>query len=185
MHVFILCGSISENSKTRLLMEKSDFFLKKIGVTVTFEDLRFSKLPFADPAYHSHPEDYPDENVRNFLSRFNKADAYLIGSPLYHGTISGVFKNAIDHLRYDAFRNKAVGLISYGSSPQRCAFPCITMNTLVKTMYGYPLQTEVAASKSDIIENSSGNIRFSDDVIKRIERQIIELNIMNQVLSKY
>lgn len=183
MHVFILCGSISENSKTRLLMEISAFFLKESGHHVTFEDLRYSALPIADPAFHPNPEKYPDINVTDFISRFKAAEAYLVGSPLYHGSISGVLKNALDHLWYDAFRDKPVGIISYGSSPHRCAFPCMALNTIIKTMYGYPLQTEVAASKADLIENTDGNICFSEDVIFRVQRQLHEMANIHRSLS--
>ena len=61
--------------------------------------------------------DYPPP-VKDMLERIAAADGYLWSSPAYHGTISGVVKNALDFTEYLSDRNppylhgKPVGLIS-------------------------------------------------------------------------
>ena len=40
-----------------------------------------------------------------------EADFFILGTPNYHGSFSGILKNALDHLNMDYFKMKPVGLI--------------------------------------------------------------------------
>ena len=40
-----------------------------------------------------------------------EADFLILGTPNYHGSFSGILKNALDHLNMDHFKMKPVGLI--------------------------------------------------------------------------
>ncbi|WP_246257458.1 NADPH-dependent FMN reductase [Bartonella gabonensis] len=60
-----------------------------------------------------------------------------MASPLYQGSYSGVFKNALDHLTYNAFLNKPVGLIFHGSTIQNVHNRVRIYCRSVRTPYGY------------------------------------------------
>ncbi|WP_256460920.1 NADPH-dependent FMN reductase [Bartonella machadoae] len=81
---------------------------------------------------------------------------FILASPLYQGSYSGVLKNALDNLAYDAFLNKPVGLISHGSAAKKCAQPCEHLLSVVRTLYGYALQCQIASAKEDFASDDEG-----------------------------
>ncbi|WP_375619700.1 hypothetical protein [Bartonella sp. TS25HLJMH] len=56
-------------------------------------------------------------------------------------------KNALDNLDYDAFLDKVVSLIFYGSIAKKCALLCEYLVPVVHTLYGHVLQYQVVSAK--------------------------------------
>ena len=76
-------------------------------------DLRDYPLPPLDeplPAAHGH---YQHEHTRVWADKIASFDGYVMVTPEYNHSTSGVLKNALDYL-YAEWNNKAVGLVSYG-----------------------------------------------------------------------
>jgi len=54
---------------------------------------------------------WEDENVKGFQEMAISADAFVLSSPEYHGTMSGVMKNSLDWLYSKHTSGKVFGLI--------------------------------------------------------------------------
>ncbi|MEY2333754.1 NADPH-dependent FMN reductase [Acidithiobacillus ferrianus] len=177
MKILIILGSIRQPSLTRILAERAATAYADRGMSVDWVDPRARPLPIADPNYHHDVADTPDANVRTMVRQVAEANGIVLASPLYHGSFSGVLKNAIDSLSFDAFRDKPVGLLSHGNQSKRCAQPCEHLLPVVRTIYGIALQTQVASCKGDFSKNSvSGEITLIDgDTTLRCERQADEM----------
>lgn len=134
-------------------------------------------LPFPEAEYHWDFNSTPSEAVRTFGRKVMEADGLALASPLYHGSFSGVLKSALDHLWFDAFKDKPVALLSHGATDKRCAQPCEALMTVVKTMFGYPLQTQVATSKAEFDHDDAGDptALTNDPIRDRLERQADEM----------
>jgi FMN reductase len=95
-------------------------------------------LPFYAPGPRS---DAPDE-AHAFAERVHAADALILSSPLYHGSISGSFKNAIDWLQLLADRkppyltDKVVGLLAAAGGTQGLQ-AINTMEFIVRALRGW------------------------------------------------
>ncbi|HEY3169616.1 MAG TPA: NAD(P)H-dependent oxidoreductase [Thermoanaerobaculia bacterium] len=93
------------------------------------------------PMYAPDLEDIPD-SVRRFCDSVHAADGLLWASPLYHGTISGSFKNALDWLQLLGDRkpayltDKVVGLISTAGGTQGLQ-AVNTMEFIVRALRGW------------------------------------------------
>jgi NAD(P)H-dependent FMN reductase len=112
-HVVGLCGSLRDGSYTRLGVERALASAAGHGASTQFVDLRAYDLPVFD----ADNRDAGDaERLRDHLQR---ADAILLGTPMYHGSYSGVLKNAMDYCGFDEFEDTTVGLlaVSGGSFP--------------------------------------------------------------------
>ena len=85
---------------------------------LTFEciDLRDHPLPFLEDAQNpSHKGGvYEDARVQKWADTIAGCDGYIIVTPEYNRSTSGVLKNALDHI-YGEFSRKPVGFIAYGS----------------------------------------------------------------------
>ncbi|UTO29110.1 NADPH-dependent FMN reductase [Bartonella harrusi] len=156
MNIAIILGSIRQPSLTRTLANYLADCLLMRRASLHWVDFREQPLPIADPDYHHCVEDNPSVVVRQFVKKIAAADGVILASPLYQGSYSGVLKNALDNLAYDTFLNKPVGLISHGSTTKKCAQPCEHLLPVVRTLYGYALQCQIASAKEDFASDDKG-----------------------------
>ncbi len=113
----IIIGSVRP---TRFAEKPAQWILetanKLEGVQAELVDLKDYPMPFyEDAAGPSHLNGkYSDEVVKKFAAKIVSFDAYVMVSPEYNHSTSGVLKNALDHI-FPEFNNKSVGFVSYGS----------------------------------------------------------------------
>jgi FMN reductase len=79
-----------------------------------------------------------------FVEAVRDADAIVIATPGYHGAMSGLVKNALDHLealRADArpyLDGRAVGIIVAASGWQACGTALVSARSAVHALRGWP-----------------------------------------------
>ena len=177
MKIMISIGSIRQPSMTRKLAMYAGLALERVGLPIEWVDRREHGLPSADPNYHHKAAETPNKPVRDLVCQVASSDCIALASPLYHGSYSGVLKNAIDCLPFDAFRDKPVGLLSHGSGAKRCSQPAKHLGSVVRTVYGHASQCQVASSKSDFLEdpNNGDLVLVDEDVKMRCDRMAFEM----------
>jgi NAD(P)H-dependent FMN reductase len=111
--VVAVCGSLREASRTRVSLEHALRGVRDAGGTGDLLDLRTFDLPPFDA------DDEAQGDTERFTAAVRTADAVILGTPMYHGSVSGVLKNAIDYCGFDEFEGKTVGLLAVagGSFP--------------------------------------------------------------------
>ena len=82
------------------------------------------------------------------------ADAFVLSSPEYHGTMSGVMKNSMDWLSFDQTTGKVFGLISTLGG-QSNTTTLNHMRTVVRWIHGWVIPEQLVVSN---VKNA-----FSDD----------------------
>jgi NAD(P)H-dependent FMN reductase len=76
-------------------------------------DLRDYPLPHLDEPLPPSMGQYQNDHTRQWAEKIASFDGFVIVTPEYNHSTSGVLKNAIDYL-YAEWNNKAVGFVSYG-----------------------------------------------------------------------
>jgi len=76
-------------------------------------DLRDYPLPHLDEPLPPSMGQYQYEHTKAWADKIASFDGFVIVTPEYNHSTSGVLKNAIDYL-YSEWNNKAVGFVSYG-----------------------------------------------------------------------
>ncbi len=108
-----LGGSLAANSSSLTALKVALDGAREFGADVRLFDLRQLNLPLYVPG----AEDVPAA-ARELCDEIYTAQGLMWSSPLYHGTVSGAFKNAIDWLQLLSDRtppyltDKVIGLIS-------------------------------------------------------------------------
>ncbi len=98
-----------------------------------------SGLPIYNP---SDPGAHPERD--RFLETFRRADGVIVATPGYHGSLSGVVKNALDSLEglsgdsRPYFDGRAVGLIVAATGWQACGSALAALRAIVHAMRGWP-----------------------------------------------
>lgn len=109
MKVAILLGSVRMGRQTH----KAAYYLKKKlenrKIKTDLIDLAEEPLPLLKERVGHHPD--PPENAVDISERLNEADALLLVTPEYHGSVSGVLKNAIDYF-WSEFQKKPIGVVA-------------------------------------------------------------------------
>ena len=101
-------GSLRAGSHSQMALNAASDRATALGAEVEILDLRSLNLPFCN-GEDNYP-DYPD--VERLQNAVKQADALILATPEYHGSISGVIKNALDLLSFEHLDGKVAGAIS-------------------------------------------------------------------------
>ena len=112
-HVVAVCGSLRDESVTRIALELGLEAAANHGASTELLDLREWDLPIYDA---------DDEDVGEAVAlreRVRASDSIVLGTPMYHGSYATPLKNALDYCGFDEFENTTVGLLAVagGSFP--------------------------------------------------------------------
>src|SRR4051794_40236064 len=105
--VVALSGSLREGSYTTMALRVALRGAAEAAANVGLIDLRDYELAFAMGESHSNAL----ASLDKLRAEFRAAQGILIGTPEYHGSFSGVVKNALDLMGFDEFEGKMIGLI--------------------------------------------------------------------------
>ncbi|CAM3136606.1 NADPH-dependent FMN reductase-like domain-containing protein [Sphingomonas antarctica] len=92
------------------------------------------------------------------------ADGIIIASPGYHGTVSGLIKNALDYVEdmsRDArpyFEGRAVGLISVAAGWQATGTTLATLRSIVHALRGWPTPMAVTVNSVMPVFGDDGTV---------------------------
>src|SRR5438093_10065236 len=92
LQVLAVAGSLHRRSVTRAVVQHVAKRLKAEGCTVDVLDFEAEPLPLYNPETA-----YDAPGFDALQTRVERADVYVLGTPDYHGSISGAMKNFLDH----------------------------------------------------------------------------------------
>jgi FMN reductase len=169
-----LGGTHREHSLSRAALQHTLDLAQSLGAAVELLDLGKLELPMyrADSALADYaPADRAA--LEHFAATCRRADAMLWASPTYHGTLSGLFKNALDHFEWLSederpyLVGRAIGLISINDSKTFSA-----MSNAVHELRGWLAPTHIVLDKRAF----DAELRLTDPTAqRRIERLTREL----------
>ena len=103
-----ICGSIRSGSYTRLAVRIALQGAQEVGVQTRLIDLKDYHLVFCDG---KEDESTFPEDVFKLRREVSQAGGIILGTPEYHGGVSGVLKNALDLMGFDEIEGKMIGLV--------------------------------------------------------------------------
>lgn len=160
-HILGVIGSLRDNAHTATLVQYALASAADAGAATEILDLRTVALPL----YEANA-DYSDNRVvSDVLSRVESCDGLIVGSPEYHGCMTGVLKNFFDYL-YREIAGKLFGYViaTGGSQGVSCAD---NLRTAVLYCHGWSLPYNVAAGEREF--DSDGTITNAK-VLERLRR---------------
>lgn len=101
-------GSLRPGSYSAMALEVAISRVGALGIETEIIDLRKLSLPFCNGG--DDYSDYPD--VAKMQQTVKSAAGLILATPEYHGSVSGVMKNALDLMSFEELSGKVAGLIS-------------------------------------------------------------------------
>ena len=151
-----LGGSLAAASQSLTALRVAAEAAEEEGADVSIFEVRELDLPFFVPGLEPSPQ------ASVFADAVFEADGVLLSSPMYHGTISGSFKNALDWLELLGDReppyltNKIVGLISIAAGVQGLQ-AVNTLEFVVRSLRGWAVPLVIPISRRQSFD-SDGRI---------------------------
>lgn len=114
MKLLGISGGPTQSSKTLLAVNSALEFASSHDPEIEIETLNISQfdVQFCDAR---DPAKY-EGDARILIDKIIDADAYIIGTPMYRGTYTGILKNLFDLIPNESMIGKPVGLIATGGS---------------------------------------------------------------------
>ena len=151
MKVVGIGGTLRENSTSLGALRRSLAAAEEAGAEVELFDLNELRLPMYEPR---KPLGEYGGNVRRLLEAIRGADALLVSTAAYHGTLAGVTKNALDFVQFlgkeehPYFDGKVVGLITTAGGEQAAANANAAMVHVVHALRGIVAPLMVGVTKA-------------------------------------
>ncbi|HEY9627823.1 MAG TPA: NADPH-dependent FMN reductase [Coleofasciculaceae cyanobacterium] len=158
-----IAGSLRPDSYSQQALKIVAERLRALGAEVELLDLRELNLPFCDGS-DEYPN-YPDvEKIRQAVLG---ADGVILVTPEYHGSLSGVLKNALDLMGFEHFSGKVTGLISVlGGQSNSNALN--DMRTILRWIHAWTIPEQVAIAQAWKAFDQDGNLQ-DESLSKRLD----------------
>jgi len=142
-------GSLQKESFTRYSVQYILNKAKELGAEVQIIDLLQQPLPIFNPDQRNGAE------YLKFRDQVSWANAVLLGSPDYHGSMSGAMKNFLDYF-WKEFAGKLFGYVC--ASHEKGLTTMDQMRTAVRQCYGWSLPYGISITKDDF-DSTGGSIK--------------------------
>jgi len=175
-----LGGSLADVSRSRAALRVALEGAASAGAETTLLDLRELDLPMYSP-----DDENPTAAAAGLIESCYGADGMLWSSPMYQGTISGAFKNALDWLHVLGAReppflyDKVIGLISAAGGTQGLQ-AINTMEFATRALRGWAVPYVVPVAAAWRVFDQDGQVQdkeielrlksLGDEVVRVAER---------------
>lgn len=146
-HIVALGGTLRAQSSTGRLLAAALARAEARGARTTLLTGPDIVFPHYEP---EHGES--DAKVIRFVEALRTADAVIIGSPGYHGTLSGLVKTALDYVELLSrdqrpyFDGLPVGLIATAAGWQASVATLQALRTITHALRGWPTPMGIAVN---------------------------------------
>lgn len=172
LNVLAVAGSLNPGSVTKVVIDDLAARLGEAGVTVDALDFHDHPLPLFDPKNAWGKPEY-----QALKERVLKADAIILGTPDYHGSISSTLKNFLDHF-WKEFAGKVFATVV--ASHEKGLTVHDQLRTVARQCYAWTMPYGVSfVEKQDVVD---GQVE-SDALKSRLEMLARDLRVYGGMIA--
>ena len=159
-----LNGSLRSGSHSYQALRQALQRVEALGAEAELLDLRSLTLPFCDGG--DDYDDYPD--VARLRETVKAADALVLVTPEYHGSLSGVLKNTLDLMSFDQLDGKVTGLMSVLGG-QSNSNSLNDMRTIMRWVHAWVIPEQIAIGQAWNAFDGDGTLKDAK-LAERLDR---------------
>ena len=166
-----ICGSIRNGSYTRLAVQIALQGAQEVGVQTRLIDLKDYHLVFCDG---KEDESTFPEDVFKLRREVSQAGGIILGTPEYHGGVSGVLKNALDLMGFDEIEGKMIGLVGVSGGALGAVHALNSLRAVGRALHAWVIPEQASIPEAWKVFDESGNLKDSDleKRVKEVGRQV-------------
>lgn len=138
-------GSLRAEGFTRRVVAIALEGAAQVGAEVQLLELAGYDLPFV---VGREDEDRYGPGVERFRADIAAAQGIILGTPEYHGSFSGVLKNALDLLGFDEMEGRMVGLVGVGGGRMGGAPALAALRVVGRSLHAWVVPSEAAVPQA-------------------------------------
>ncbi|WP_227938335.1 NADPH-dependent FMN reductase [Alkalihalobacillus deserti] len=177
MKLLGISGTIT-GSKTEILVKEVLKKVESLNVDIEVEllNLKDYDVQFCDGR---DPSTYTGD-TKSLIDKVSSADFYIIGTPIFQGSITGALKNVFDLVPISALRSKVMGFVATGGTFQHY----LVIENQLKPIAGY-FRAYVAPGYVYAHDSHFNEVKeiTDEDVLTRIESLAEEVVFMQNQLK--
>jgi FMN reductase len=173
LKVLAVVGSLQQGSVTRVVVHYVAERLRQAGCAVDVLDFLKEPLALYNP---DTAHDLP--GYGELQERVDRADVVLLGTPDYHGSLSGAMKNFLDHFWHE-FAGKLFATIV--ASHEKGLTVTDQLRTVARQCYAWTLPYGVSFTEE--VDVKDGQI-VTDSLKKRLDMLIRDARIYGGLLAR-
>jgi FMN reductase len=169
-------GSIRPDSQSERALQIALAGAEAAGASTTSITGADLVLPFYDPAIGLRPP-----LATGLITALRRADGVLLVSPGYHGTVSGLVKNALDYVEdlRDEPRpyldGRAVGCVALANGWQAAVTTLTALRSIVHALRGWPTPLGAAVNSTEVSFDADGCTDSQvEKTLRTIGEQVVE-----------
>jgi azobenzene reductase len=187
MKITLLLGSIRISRQSHVI---AHYLLKQLesrGEEAILIDLQDHPLPLMEERLGYHPNLPREVNIIG--EELHKADALIFITPEYHGSFSGVLKNAVDYYSKE-FKKKPIGAVTISGGKFGGINASTHLQQLILSLGAYPLPMKLLVPEVQNVFDAESQlpqqsliqsvdrflneyIWFSDAIVKKKEHGVL------------
>jgi NAD(P)H-dependent FMN reductase len=144
---------------------------QELGAQTHLIDLRNYQLDFCD-GRRDESTYHPD--VHRLQADIKKSHGLIIGTPEYHGGLSGVLKNALDLMGFPEFQGKMVGLIGVSGGTMGALNSINSLRVIGRSLHAWVIPDQVLIPSAWKVFDKNGLLQDKDLVerLQEVGRQV-------------
>ena len=170
MKCAIILGSIRIGRQSHRIAYYLERKLRERGIDVIMIDLAEHPLPMMEEDNGRLRSAADDISIIG--AQLKEADSMILVSPEYHGSFSGVLKNALDFY-WAEFKKKPIGVVTTGSGKMGGINASTQMQHVVLSLGAYPLPTKLLIPEIQHAFNEQYD-PLREDIIRNTDRFLNE-----------
>jgi FMN reductase len=166
-----ICGSLRKGSFTRMALHVALAGAKEAGARTRLIDLSEYHLIFCDGK--EDESGYP-KDVFTLREEVRAAQGIILATPEYHGSYSGVLKNALDLMGFEAFEGKMLGLVGVSGGGMGAFGAMNNLRAVGRALHAWVIPEQASIPEAYKVFDESGTLKDSalEKRLKEVGRQV-------------
>ena len=162
LRIMGLSGSYGKSTKNGMLVDLALKKAKELGAEISFWDLTEQPLPLVGAE-----GSWSDPVTKKFQEEASNCHGFLVSSPEYHGTMSGVMKNTFDWVYEKHVGGKIFGLMSTLGGMEN-SNTLNDMRIMIRWLHGIAVTRQLAIGHVKDAFDEDGNL-IDEDSDRRLQ----------------
>jgi len=172
-----ISGSLRTGSITRRVVDIALIGAQEFGAETQHIDLLEYDLKFSDLGAQVTPD-----NVLRLRQNLQSAHGMILGTPEYHGGLSGVLKHTLDLMGFKEFEGKMLGLIGVAGGKMGAANSLNSLRTVGRSLHAWVVPEQVSLPEAWRMFDGAGQLKDPEvaERLKEVGRQVARFAYLHQ-----